>query len=89
MCPQGSRRRPGTHKKKLYPRKRHFLKKLVIEKHIEDVKQDEKDVPDLLESIMRPTCLVKEELRPNLFKMTQFGSKITKKQVSTFWIPEI
>ena len=34
---------------KLTLRKRHFL---VIEKYVGDVKQDEKDVPDLLESIM-------------------------------------
>ena len=61
----------------------------VIEKYVENVKQDEKDVPDLLEAIMRPTCLVKEELQQNLFKMTQFRSKITKIMVSTFWIPEI
>ena len=39
-------------------RKRHFF---VMEKYIEDAKQEEKDVPDLLESIMRSTCLVKEE----------------------------
>ena len=49
-----------------------------MEKYIEDAKQDEKDVPDLVEAIMRSTCLVKEELRPNLFKMTQFSSEITK-----------
>ena len=42
----------------------------VIEKYTEDVRQEEKHVPDLLEAIMRPTCLVKEELRPILFKMT-------------------
>ena len=59
-------------KRKLYLRKRHFF---VMEKYIEDAKQEEKDVPDLLEAIMRPTCLVKEELRPNLFKMTQFRPK--------------
>ena len=58
-------------------------------KYIEDARQEEKDVPDLLEAIMRPTCLVKEELRQNLFKMTQFRPKITKSKVSTFWIPEI
>ena len=34
----------------------------VIEEFIEDIKQDDKHVPDVLESIMRPTCLVKEEL---------------------------
>ena len=43
-------------KRKLYLRKRHFF---VIEKYVEDVRHDEKHVPDLLESIMRPTCLVK------------------------------
>ena len=67
-----------THKKKLNLRKRHFF---VIEKYIEDVKQDEKHVPDLLESIMRPTCLVKEELRRNLMKMDQFKHGITKIRV--------
>ena len=54
--------------------------------HIEDVKQDEKHVPDLLESIMRPTCLVKEELRPILCKLGQFRPEITKIRVSTFWM---
>ena len=73
-------------KRKLYLRKRQFF---VIEKYVEDAKQKEKDVPDLLEAITRPTCLVKEELQPILFKMTQFRSKITKIKVSTFWIPEI
>ena len=63
---KGSRRRPGTHKRKLYLVQRHFF---VIEKYIEDVKQDEKDVPDLLESIMRPTDHVKEELQRILIKM--------------------
>ena len=60
-----------------------------MEKWFEDVRQDEKHVPDLLESIMRSTDPVKEELRPNLFKMSQFGPKIKKMRVSTFWIPEI
>ena len=50
----------GDTKRKVSLRKRHFF---VIEKYVEDVKQEEKDVPDLLEPIMRPTCLVKEELR--------------------------
>ena len=61
----------------------------VMEKYIEDAKQEEKDVPDLLEAIMRPTCLVKEELRQILCKLSQFRPKITKIKVSTFWIPEI
>ena len=60
-----------------------------MEKCFEDVRQDEKHVPDLLESIMRPTDPVKEELRQKLFKMTQVESKIKKIWVSTFWIPEI
>ena len=59
-------------KRKLYPRKKHFF---VIETYIEDVKQEEKHVPDLLESIMRPTDPVKEELRRNLCKMSQFSPK--------------
>ena len=57
---------------KLTLRKRHFF---VIGKYAEDVKQDAKDVPDLLESIMRPTDPVKEELRRNLCKMSQFSPK--------------
>ena len=72
--------------RKLYPRKRYFF---LIEKYIEDARQDEKHVPDLLESIMRPTDPVKEELRRNLFRMSPFGSKIHKIRVSTVWIPEI
>ena len=56
-------------KRKLYLRKRHFF---VIEKYVEDAEQEEKDVPDLLEAIMWPICLVKEELRPNSCKMNQF-----------------
>ena len=66
---------------KLTLRKRHFF---VIEKYIEDVKQEEKDVPDLLESIMKGSGLVKEELRRILFKMDQFRPKITKIRVYTF-----
>ena len=63
---------------KLTPRKRHFF---VIEKYAEDVKQDEKHVPDLVESIMEPTDPVKEELRQKTEKMTQFGPEITKIRV--------
>ena len=60
-----------------------------MEKYIEDAKQEEKHVPDLLEAIMRPTDPVKEELRPILSKLCQFGSKNQQIKVSTFWIPEI
>ena len=49
-----------------------------MEKYIEDARQEEKDVPDLLEAIMRPTDPVKEELRQNLFKMNQFRPEISK-----------
>ena len=51
-----------------------------MEKYFEDVRQDEKHVPDLLESIMRPTDPVKEELRQKLFKITQFGSQNQENQ---------
>ena len=57
-----------------------------MEKYVEDVKQGEKDVPDLHESIMRPTDPVKEELRENLMKMVQFRDEITKIRVSTVWM---
>ena len=70
-------------KRKLYPRKRHFL---AIEKHFEEGKQDEKSVSDLMESMMRPTDPVKEELRRILFKMSQYRPEIIKMRVSTFWM---
>ena len=60
-----------------------------IEKYIEDVRQDEKHMPDLLESIMRPTDPAKKELRQKFSKIDQFGWKITKMRVSKLWIPEI
>ena len=41
-------------------------------------------MPDLLESIMRPTDPVKDELLQKLFKIDQFGSKIPKMRVCTF-----
>ena len=57
---------------KLALRKRHVF---VIEKYIEDVKQEEKHVPDLLEAVMRSTDPVKEELRMNLCKMSHCSPK--------------
>ena len=62
------------------------IKKTVflIEKCFEDVRQDEKHVPDLLESIIQPSGPVKEELRQKLFKIDQFGSKIKKIRGCTF-----
>ena len=50
----------------------------VIEKHIEDVRQDEKHVPDLLESIMRPKIFVKEELRQSSCRLEKFRHEITQ-----------
>ena len=61
----------------------------LIKKCFEDARQDEKHVPDLLESIIQPPDLVKEELRHKLFKITRILSKIKKMRVSKFWIPEI
>ena len=46
-----------------------------MEKCFEDARQDEKHVPDLLESIMRPTDPVKDELRQKLSNTTQFDPK--------------
>ena len=62
---------------------------LSYEKCFEDVRQDEKHVPDLLESIIQPTDPVEDELRQKLFKIDKFGSEIKKMRVSKFWIPEI
>ena len=55
-----------------------------MEKYIEDAKQDEKHVPDLLEAIIQPPGLVKAELQQKLFKMIQFGSTMEKIRVCTF-----
>ena len=52
-----------------------------MEKYIEEARQEEKDVPDLLEAIMRLTDPVKEELRTNSCKMSQFRPEITKIRV--------
>ena len=75
---------PG-HKKEVVLRK---MTLFVIEKYIEDAKQDEKSSPDLLKSIMRPTRLAKEELRRILFEITQYRPEIIKIRVSTFGCPE-
>ena len=61
-------------KRKFYLRKRYVFV-TSTEKYAEDVKQDEKDVPDLVESIMKPTDPVKEEFRRNLCNMSQFSLK--------------
>ena len=66
----------GNTKSKLTLRKGHCF---VIEEYVEDVKQDEKHVPDLPESIMRPTFFVNVELRPILFKMIELRPEINHK----------
>ena len=61
---------------------RHFF----IEKYGRDVKQGQKITPDLVESIIRPTHHVKEELWRILFKLIRFRSKIHKTKACTFWM---
>ena len=66
----------GTrHKKEVDPKKKTLF---VMEKYIEDAKQDERHVPDLLEVIMRSPGLVKEELRRISFKMYNLDTKSLK-----------
>ena len=60
---------PVTHKDKLTLSKRYFF---VIEKYVEDVKQDGRHVPELLEAIMRGSGLTKEDFRRILFKSSKF-----------------
>ena len=55
-----------------------------MEIYVEDNRKDEKHVPDLLESIMRPTCLVKEALRAILFRIVQIMSKSKKSGFQLF-----
>ena len=57
-------------------------------KYVEDVKQNEKDAPDLLELLMRPSGTIKEKVRRILCKLREFISEITKMRVSSFWISE-
>ena len=71
---------------KLTLSRRHLF---LIEKYIEDARQDEKHVPDLLEAIIQLPGLANVELRQKLFKIIQIESEIKKMRVSTFWIPEI
>ena len=60
---------------KVDPKKKHVF---LVEKYFEDTRQDEKHVPDLLESIIQPADPVKEELRQKLFKISQISSKSRK-----------
>merc|ERR1712078_938308 len=74
----------GTHTQKEVDPKKSIC--FVTGKYVEDAEQDQKIAPDLVESIMKPTDPVKEELRLILFKMNQFRPKIIKIRVSTFWM---
>ena len=71
---------PG-HKKEVVPMNTYVF---AVGKYIEDVKQDEKDVPDLVESIMKGSGIVKEELRLILSNMDQVRPQIKKNRVCTF-----
>ena len=73
-------------KRKLYLRKIHVF---VKEKYVEDVTQDEKQVPDLLESIMRPTCLVKEGLRTNSCKSNALRTRLQKRKKKSSQAPAL
>ena len=78
---EGCRQGAGTHKRKLTQWKRHFF---VIEKYVEDVKQDEKSVPDLVESIIEAPGLVKEELQQKPWKLYNLDPKSLKSGFQLF-----
>ena len=72
-------------KSKLTLRTKHLF---VLERSVEDVKQDEKSVLDLLESIMKPSGLANGELRRISCKLSQFRPNITKIRACTFHMSE-
>ena len=78
---EGVGERGYTHKKEVDPKEKTHL---CYRKNIEDVKQDQKIVPDLLEAIMRPTDPVKEESWRISMEMSQFRSEIQEFRVCTF-----
>ena len=57
-----------------------------METYIQDVKQGQKVAPDFVESIVKPTDPVKEELCIILLKMNHFRPKITEIRVCTFGV---
>ena len=74
----------GTrHEKDLVP-KTNMLTMLIIEKYVRDIIWGQNFAPGLLESMLEPSRLVKEELWRILINMGQFRSKIQKFWVSTF-----
>ena len=66
---RGWKRCVRGHEKKSALRQIHFF---VVEKYVKDVEQDQKKTPDLLESIMRVSDPVEEELRRKTTRMNQF-----------------
>ena len=60
----------------------------LIGKCFEDARQDEKHVPDLLEAIIQPPDLVKEELWSILLDINQIRPEITKIRVCNFQMSE-
>ena len=70
---RGGQRGHTDTKRQLSRRKTYSL---VIEKYVMDIRQGQKNDLDLLESIMKPCGLVKEELQRMLLKMIQFRSVI-------------
>ena len=65
---------PRTKKHKTFSN-RHFF---VMEKYIEDARQDEKHVPDLLESIIQLPGLVREDYGKSCSKLTNLDPKSLK-----------
>ena len=74
----------GTHtQKEVDPEKKTFF---VIEKHVRDIKQDQKVIPDPLGAIMKPTDPAKDELQRILSNLNQSRPKIQEFRVSIFWM---
>ena len=78
---RGWRRRVHREKKKLPLGKGQLF---VIRKYVEDVKQGQKIAPDLVESIMKASGIVKEELRRISSKIQKSCSKFQEFRVPTF-----
>ena len=55
-----------------------------MEKYIEDARQEEKDVPDLLEAIMRPTCPVKKQVTAKFVQIEPIWIQNSKNQGFNF-----
>ena len=71
---------PHTKKHKTISKRQFFL----IEKYIEDARQEGKHVPDLLEAIIQPPGLVKEELWPICLKCVKLDPKSQNSRFQLF-----